>query len=98
MIVKVLKFVEIDGDNVVDSVVDVTEMFLILWEDWSFEKTWLTEWLCDWQKVTTREAIASKNTTFSFLAVLEFCFFTKIIFRSKNFWQKIFLINTFITK
>ena len=30
MIVKRLKFVEIDGDNVVDSVVDVTEMFLIL--------------------------------------------------------------------
>ena len=56
-----LKFVEIDGDNVVDSVVEVTEIILILWEDWSFEKMWLTDWLCDWKKVTTREAIASKN-------------------------------------
>ena len=33
--------VKIDGDNVVNSV-DVTEM-LALWEDWSFEKTWLTD-------------------------------------------------------
>ena len=48
MIVKRLKLVEIDGDDVVDSVVDVTEVLLILWEDWSFEKMWLTDWLSVW--------------------------------------------------
>ena len=56
--------VDIDGDDVVDidgaDVVDiVAEMLLRLWEDWSFEKTWLTDWLSE--KVTAREAIASKN-------------------------------------
>ena len=39
----VVAIVEIDGDNVVDSVVEVIDIILILWEDWSFEKTWLTE-------------------------------------------------------
>ena len=41
----------------IDSVVDVAEMLLRLWEDESFEKTWLSDWLSDWltsEKVTTR--------------------------------------------
>ena len=32
----------------IDSVVDVAEMLLRLWEDESFEKTWLSDWLSDW--------------------------------------------------
>ena len=47
---------DIDGDDVVDI---FAEMLLRLWEYWSFEKTWLTDWLSE--KVTTREAIASKK-------------------------------------
>ena len=37
----------IGGDIVVDGVVDVAEMLLTLWEDGSFEKTWLSEWVSD---------------------------------------------------
>ena len=35
--------VEIDGHNVLT----VLLMLLILWEDWSFEKTWLSDCLTD---------------------------------------------------
>ena len=38
----------IGGDIVVDGVVDIAEMLLTLWEDGSFEKTWLSEWVSDW--------------------------------------------------
>ena len=43
----------IDGDIVVDGVVVVAKMSLTLWEDASFEKTWLSDWLT-YEKVTTR--------------------------------------------
>ena len=42
--------VGIDCDDIVDVVVDVAEMLLGLWEEWSFEKTWLTDWLTEWVK------------------------------------------------
>ena len=36
---------DIDGDDVVDI---VTGLLLRLWEYWSFEKTWLTQWKSDY--------------------------------------------------
>ena len=52
--------VEIDGDNVVDSVVYVMRCY---WYCEKIEVLKKPDWLCDWQKVTTREAIASNNST-----------------------------------
>ena len=51
--------VDVDCVDIVNVYVNAAEMLMGLWEEWSFEKMWLTEWLSE--KVTTREAIASKN-------------------------------------
>ena len=36
--------VDVDCVDIVNVDVNAAEMLMGLWEEWSFEKTWLTEW------------------------------------------------------
>ena len=42
-------FVDVVVDGVVNVVVNVAEISMWLWEYWSFEKAWHTEWLSEWK-------------------------------------------------